>query len=874
MRRTKSVIVPILLAVFLPAKLAWAQGLADDRPAAPEKKQEEKPQALTAPELEKFVDAEYPAEAQKAGLEGNVTLVLDIDATGKVTGVSVSEGAGHGFDEAATEAAKQFVFKPATRGGKPIAARILYKYAFTLKAPPAPPPEAAAPPTGEIHGTVRVGTEGGVDGASVLVTDKQGQTIATKTKPDGTWSASALAPGKYTITVAADGYDTFKAEEEVVANQSTDVVYRIKLKGDGAEVVVRGEPPPREVTRRELSRQELSRIPGTNGDALRAIQSLPGVARPPGLTGLLIVRGSAPQDTQIFVDGTPVPIIYHFGAFSSVVPTESIDKINFYPGNFGAQYGRAMGGVVDVKLREQETDGKHHGMAQVDLIDARLMARGPIAKGWTYFVAGRRSHIDAWIGPLLESGGGTSVSSAPVYYDYQAFLENKPTPSSRIRVGYFGSDDRLKIFMKGPIEGEPAIAGELGLHTGFGRVQGLYENQVSENVKVRANVAYGYDATNLNAGILKLQINTNPLSSRAEVSWKTAKWLTINVGEDFLYTNARLNIRAPMPPRPGEADPGPIQNQRILTQDTTREIMRPAGYMEAEITPTERLRLVGGGRFDYTSDTKKWDPSVRTSARYAIVNEFPKTTAKAGWGTFYQPPQPQETDTVFGSAGLRSNRSLHYSIGAEQEITRNIDLGVEGYYKDLTKLVSRVPTERGNEYFNSGSGYIAGMELLLRYKADKKFFGWIAYTLSRSMRRGVDAEGLQQFQYDQPHILTALGSYKLGKGWEVGARFRFVSGSLYTPCTGIGAYYDSGSGAYDCITGQAFSKRLPAFHQLDVRVDKKWQFQSWALSTYLDLYNVYMHQSPEDISYNFNSSRSTYQKGLPIIPSIGLRGEF
>ena len=119
-----------------------------------------------------------------------------------------------------------------------------------------------------------------------------------------------------------------------------------------------------------------------------------------------------------------------------------------------------------------------------------------------------------------------------------------------------------------------------------------------------------------------------------------------------------------------------------------------------------------------------------------------------------------------------------------------------------------------------------------------------------------------------------LGSYKLGRGWELGARFRYVSGPLYTPCTGVGGFYDSAGGAYECISGRAFSQRLPAFHQLDVRVDKTWDFGSWKLSAYLDLYNAYVHQSPEDISYNFNYSQSTYQTGLPLIPSLGIRGEF
>ena len=875
----RSVSCALLVAMLLPARSAFAQGLADDRPAPPEKPAPAPPPAVTPPELETFVDAEYPAEAQKAGLEGEVTLVLEIDETGKVTNATVQQGAGNGFDEAAVLAAKQFTFKPARRvdpkgGDKPIAARILYKYSFTLKTPPLAQEEQKAPAAGRLRGTVRIGAEGAVDGAKVLVEDAQRKTLTATTRYDGTWEIADLPPGKYRVTVVAEGYEPFKADEDVAADQSTDVVYRLKVKGEGDEVVIRGEPPPREVTRRELSRRELSRIPGTNGDALRAIQSLPGVARAPGLAGLLIVRGSAPQDTQIFIDGTPVPIVYHFGAFSSVVPTESLEKINFYPGNFGAQYGRAMGGVVDVKLREQENDGKLHGMAQVDLIDARFLARGPIAKNWTVFVAGRRSWIDAWIGPVLESSGAVGATSAPVYYDYQAFVETKPTAMSRFRVGYFGSDDRLKLFLKSPAEGEPAIAGNLGFHTGFGRVQALYENQVSERVRVRANVAYGYDTTNLNAGALALNIQTNPLTSRAEVGWKLTDWLTVNVGQDFLWSNATVKVRAPPPPRPGEPENGTINSRGFLVQNTNRDILRPAAYIEAELQPTDRFRVVAGGRADYTSDTGKWDPSIRTSTRYAIVNEFPKTTAKAGWGTFYQPPQAQETDSVFGSSGLRSNRSTHYSVGAEQEITRQIDVGVEGYYKDLGRLVSRLPTARGEEYFNTGSGYVAGMELLVRYKADERFFGWIAYTLSRSERRTQDGEGLTQFQYDQPHILTVLGSYKLGRGWELGARFRFVSGPLYTPCTGVGGFYDSASGAYECISGRAFSQRVPAFHQLDIRVDKTWTFRDWKLSAYLDLYNAYVHQSPEDVSYNFNYSKSTYQTGLPLIPSIGLRAEF
>src|SRR5690606_12703080 len=127
--------------------------------------------------------------------------------------------------------------------------------------------------------------------------------------------------------------------------EATEVVYRVSAETTGIEIIVEGERPPREVTRRTIERREIDRIPGTSGDALRSLESLPGVARPPPFSGLLVVRGSAPEDTNAFFDGSLAPLVYHFGGLSSVVPTELLDRIDFYPGNFSARYGRVMGGI-------------------------------------------------------------------------------------------------------------------------------------------------------------------------------------------------------------------------------------------------------------------------------------------------------------------------------------------------------------------------------------------------------------------------------------------------------------------------------------------------------------------------------------------------
>jgi hypothetical protein len=310
-----------------------------------------------------------------------------------------------------------------------------------------------------------------------------------------------------------------------------------------------------------------------------------------------------------------------------------------------------------------------------------------------------------------------------------------------------------------------------------------------------------------------------------------------------------------------------------LTFTDHNNAWRPGAYLEAELSPGERARIIPGVRFDYARDSEHFDVGPRIAGRYDIVHDFPRTTVKGGVGLFYQPPQFQETSGIFGTPGLLSNRAVHYSVGVEQEITRPIEVSIEGFYKNLDRLVTRVPNEFGQfTYVNDGKGYVVGAEVLLKYKPDAHFFGWLAYTLSRSTRSNPPDYQTQLFQYDQTHILTLLGSYRLGGGWEFGARFRMVSGSLDTPF--VSGVFSADAGTYAGVSGAPFSTRVPMFHQLDLRVDKQWRYTSWTLRTYLDVQNVYNRSNPEDLTYNYNYSQSRVQGFLPIIPSLGIRGEF
>ena len=548
---------------------------------------------LTPPELEEFVEAPYPQDERQRGDEADVVLLLTIDKEGKVTAAEVAESGGAAFDDAARDAALLFRFKPARRGEQAIASRIRYRYEFALEAEPQKEEEPLV--MGELSGRIRFGSDSPLVGAEIRVVDNDGRARVTRTTAKGRFRVAKLPPGVYRVRVDAEGFQTYVVSETIESDIATDVVYRLRFSRNLTEIVVEGERPERprpqrEATRRTLSRREISRVPGTAGDALRSIQSVPGVARPPAIAGLLIVRGSSPADSGAFIDSSAVPLIYHFGGLSSVVPTEMIERIDFYPSNFGVRYGRLQGGIVDVALRPPNTEclksGKptgendcFHGMAQLDLIDARVMASGPLAEDWSFALAARRSWVDAWIGAVF-NGTGTNVSSAPRYYDYQAIVDYRPSPDDRLSLRVFGSDDGVELLFDEPPPNNPGVGGQLDLGTRFVRAQAVYETKLDKNVWLNGMAAVGYEHSAFSLGNnLSFEFDNIPIEYRMELGWAFASWGRVNAGVDYLATRVDGKVRAPDPLRPGEQDPGTLVAAPAL-EATPKQWAPPPGLVQ------------------------------------------------------------------------------------------------------------------------------------------------------------------------------------------------------------------------------------------------------------------------------------------------------
>jgi TonB family protein len=887
--------------------LTWAataraqinEGLGVPRAPQPPSGQIEAGKLSKVPKQTKFVEAEYPKEAAAKGIEAEVLLLLDINVEGKIDAVGIAQPAdppGMGFDEAALAAAQQFEFEPAEMGGKPIAVQLQYKYKFKLKpraeVPATPPPAAgvpapgvtARPPAKPVHepranfiGILRErGTRLPLPGVVVTVFRDDGDKPVGFEAPadaEGKFRFYDLAPGDWKILVEPPGFFPFRTTETIAANEAIDVTYYVERGSyNPFDVTVTATRPRKEVSRTVIAAKEIDKIPGTSGDPLAVVQNFAGVARVP-FNGIIIVRGAAPEDTQIFVDGATVPLIYHFGGLRSVIPIGILDSIEFYPGNFSPAYGRAIGGVIDVQIKKLQPK-KVGGYVDLNLFDGGFFLESPLGDKGGIAIAARRSWIDAIILATVPDNAGVNFLTAPRYYDYQLVANYRPTPAHDLRLLVFGSDDRLALLFSNPADFAPESgANTFSASTTFVRTLATYKYIPNPELENTLKVSQGFDWQDFNAGNLFFRLKINAAQLRDTFRYKFGERLTLVAGTDLLLSSSDVNVSLPAPPKEGEP-PGPFDATKLLTTNLTGQIyFSPALFTEVEWKPIPKLLLLPGVRFDHFSRISQSLIQPRFTGRLQLGE---RVTVKGGAGLFVQEPFFDETNPSFGNPNLKAEKALHYSAGVEFKPRPHITLDATGFYKDLWSLVSQTtalgPDGKALRYDNGGRGRVYGLELVARHEFNNNFAGWVAYTLMKSQRQDSGSDRYRLFDFDQTHILTIVGTYLLRRNWQVGGRFRLVSGNPITPVTG--SVYNASQDRYDPTYGAVNSSRNPLFHQLDIRVDKRWVYQSWMLNLYMELQNVYSQQNAEGLSYNYDYSKKQRQTGLPLLPVLGVRAEF
>jgi len=735
---------------------------------------------------------------------------------------------------------------------------------------PLPPAEA----TSIVHGVIRDKDTGRpLPGVSVYLTESGAVAI---TDESGRFEFEGVAAGPATVVAVDPSYRKGTARIEVPDSgpaPALDIgLVPLNLRAD--EVLVEVERQRQAAGETVLRREEITRVPGARGDMLQAVQSLPGVARVDqiGPQDGLVIRGSSPADSRIFVDGFEIPILYHFGGIQSVIPSEMIDSLTYTPGGFGVEYGKASAGIIDVRTRSGSKD--YSGFGEVSFINTAGLARGPIGSKGNFTAGVRRSYIDAVI-PLVVSDEDLSFTTLPVYYDYQARAEYKPSSHLTLSSFFFGTDDQLELATAevDPEDPEGEASGRFYNHTRFTYLIGSagYERGPLAN---RLSVMAGTQLESFEIGTDRyLRLEQQKLGFRDEGRLAITDKVALIAGAESQYHITDNKVRLPRPPKEGDPNDPNLIDDPLITYREDFTYVDAAGWGAVELRPVSWLKATGGVRTDWFGHNDYLVAQPRGQLRTQVTE---KTALLGAVGLYTRPPD--NNDENIQSTDIEPERALQYSLGVEQKFGHGLELTTTGFYMDRSNLIVYAQGDRTTQmdddgsgtFDNEGEGRTYGAETLLRLRTDD-FFGWIAYTLSRSERRDHPMDDWRLFDQDQTHNLVLVASYKLGR-WQLGGRFQYTTGSPFTPVSS--ATFMSDANEYQPTYGAINSKRNPANHQLDLRVDRFFQFEHWKLAAYLDVANVYLHAAVVDRDYSYDYSEREETTGIPILPSIGVRGEF
>lgn len=727
--------------------------------------------------------------------------------------------------------------------------------------------------SGSISGEVRDAvTKQPLPAANVALV---GTNLGASTNDKGYFVIKNIPIGIYQLKISYVSYNSFiKDDIQVVLNRNTTTqIELVPSQVEVGEVVVTGgyfqKPVESTVSYRTLSAQEIRRSPGSAEDIFRVMQSLPGVATAGGKSAQLIVRGGSPDENLTLLDNIEIYNPIHFArtgesmGIISIINPSLLKEVNFMTGGFPAKYGDKMSSVFDMTMVDGNKE-LHNIDVNANVAGFGVMVDGPVMDNGTMVFSARRGLFD-----LL-----TSVfnrPAAPSYYDAVGKFTYDLDANNRLSlVGFYYLDQ---------IEREGTVRMKSSTDTGkynyltrddYGTAFGVnWRYLLSPRAYSLTTLSYSGNGWNTLRGtetqrdLIGEDILENSYTLKNEITYQIKSNLDIKGGVHIRFLESKHTTWKPADTtRLGQIIPA--SSISFLPEVSNK----PSVFLQSTWSPWVQLSLSAGARYDYFSFTKEGTFSPRISASYHLTD---KTTLNTAYGKYYQTPASYQIALDPFNQQLRSSYATHYIFGVEQLLRDDIRATVEVYHKDLSNVI--VGNDTTDLLYNTGSGYARGIEFSLQKKFTDGFVGTASYTFSESKRQ--DADGLNEyyFEFDRPHILNLIAGIEIGEGWQLGAKFQYASGNPFTPVAGV----TEKNGTYYVVDGNYNSARMPAYHKLDVRLDKKFVFDSWTLTAYLDLWNLYNKENVLSYSYkvdSYGTITETPRLDFGITPIIGLSAQF
>ncbi|HEY3404132.1 MAG TPA: TonB-dependent receptor [Ohtaekwangia sp.] len=713
--------------------------------------------------------------------------------------------------------------------------------------------------------------------ANILI---QGTSTGVVSDENGNYEIPSLEPALYNLEASFVGYKKAVIYEVQVTNARPAVVdFRLEEEAEKLEEVVvsaanafvKSDESP--LSLRTIGSTEIKRTPGGNRDISKVIRSLPGVASTPSFRNDIIIRGGSPSENTFYLDGIQIPVINHFqtqgssGGPVGIINVDLLQEVNFYSGAFPANRSNTMSSVFDFQLKEGRND-KWTFNGIVGATDLGVTFEGPVTPKSTLVLSARRSYLKFLFNIF-------NLPFLPVYNDLQFKYKYKINEKNQITLMGIAAVDDFELNFDAPEKAE----------TDAEREEAEYIlNILPVSTQWNYTTGFRYDHFREH-GATTLVISTNTLNNQSIKYQNNDDSSPDNLIQDYnsRETEFRLRLEDYGVRNAWKINYGINAERAYYNTDDFTKLVTQEGLTIRDFNSTltlnkwglfgqisntfkDRLTLSLGLRADannYSDDMRDLSKqlSPRFSASFALT---PLTNINFNTGIYYQLP----AYTVLGyrnsttgelenkENGVTYIRSKHLVGGIEFNLPKNSRITVEGFYKwydqypflledsiSLANLGADFGVIGNAPVTSTSEGRSYGIEFLMQQKLYNGFYGLLSYTFVRSEFEDRNQK-LIASSWDNRHLVSLTGGKKLKRNWEIGIRWLFTGGSPYTPFnlqeTVRKTNWDVRPyGVPDY--SQLNADRISAFHQLDLRIDKKYFFSKWSLNVYVDIQNLYNH---------------------------------
>ena len=693
----------------------------------------------------------------------------------------------------------------------------------------------------------------------------------------GIFEINNVNPGIYNLQVSFIGYRT-EILYELKLTPSRDIYQTIELEQVGnnldeielnAEPIFSNENP---ISIKDIGASEIKRSPGGNRDISKVIQSFPGVASSTSFRNDIIIRGGAPNENVFYLDGIEVPNINHFSTQGSsggpvgMLNVDLIESVDYLSGGFPANRGNTLSSIFESSQKTGNPDKLNMNFT-LGSSDVALLFDGPLSSKSSFVFSARKSYLQFLFKAL-------QLPFLPEYNDMQFKYLNRLSDQSELTIIGLGAIDNFSL-------NKEANDGVNDLET-LNRNQYILDNipvndQWNYTIGTRYryfipkggfhtlvisrnhlnNTAVKYDDNIENIENLILDYSSEEIENKFRYEYTIKKWgwdLNVGAGTDYVqYLNETYNKIS-------------NSNGEIIeiNYDSSLDFFKTALFAQATNQFfNNRVMLSLGFRTDFNNYNKFMSNIFNQFSPRASLSYYLKSNLKfsINSGLYYQlPPYTvmgyREGNALINQDELKYIECAHYVSGFEYITNTNTKISLEGFYKkydnypylvrnsiSLANLGADFGVIGDEPVTSSSQGRTYGLEFFAQRKLTKGIYGLLSYTFSYSQFSNAEnSTNYLPSSWDQRHIVNLCAAKKFSRNWEVGLKWRYTSGSPYTPydeplSMQIDVWSVNGQGILDY--SNINSLRNPSFHQLDIRIDKKYYFKKWTLNLYLDIENIY-----------------------------------